>query len=106
MGWKLVEVPDDDSALTDAELIGIRVILAHSMGEPQDERNVYFRAYEKMNEAAEKALKERIGRREDEQKRTRRLGILLRYMVESIGLKQRPAHKRTEGRSRTSSHFR
>ena len=61
MGWKVVEVEDGPKALTDGELIGIRVILASFMGEPEDERNVYFRAYEKLNDAAEKALKNEWG---------------------------------------------
>lgn len=51
-----MEVEDSPNDLTDGELIGIRVILSEEMGHPYDERNVYYRAYKKLNDAAEKAL--------------------------------------------------
>jgi hypothetical protein len=58
MSWKLVEVEDDtEDTLTDGELIGIRVILSSYMGEPEDDRNVYFRAYAALETATRKALK-------------------------------------------------
>lgn len=49
--WRLT--PETD--LTSSELVGISVMLAHHCGGPYDESNVYFRAYQKIQEAVAKA---------------------------------------------------
>lgn len=58
--WRIVEVapgdkrPEED--LTDSELVGISVLLTHQCGEPRTERNVYWRARQKIQYAVEVAL--------------------------------------------------
>ena len=57
MAWKIIEVDDTiDSDLTDGEFIGISVLLINSCGDPYDENNVYFRAWEKMQDQIQVAL--------------------------------------------------
>jgi hypothetical protein len=49
--WRLVEIPEGEQCetdLTDAELIGVSIILAHNCGAPRDEWNVYWRAWDKL----------------------------------------------------------
>ena len=55
MAWRLIEVDDAEASetdLSDSELIGISVVLAHN-GEPGD---VYRRAHTKIQPQVEKAI--------------------------------------------------
>lgn len=58
MAWRLIEVSDvchQENDLTDAELLGLSILVGHSMGQP-DEDNVYYRAWRKLQDAAETVL--------------------------------------------------
>ena len=53
MRWRLVEIPDDQSVpsdLTDAELIGVSIMMRENCGEPFDDHNVYWRAWSKLHD--------------------------------------------------------
>lgn len=58
--WRLVDVPDGeevDTDLTDAELIGVNIMLTHNAGEPRDSSmNVYWRARQKIQTQVAVAL--------------------------------------------------
>ena len=51
MAWRIVEIPDtatNTSDLTNAELVGVSILLNFNCGDPRDESNVYWRAFEKL----------------------------------------------------------
>ena len=51
MAWRITEIPDSEATeddLTDGELVGVSIILTQNMGEPYDNINVYYRAWEKI----------------------------------------------------------
>lgn len=57
--WRIVEVPEGqelDSDLSDAELVGVSVILTHHSGEPWNDMNVYWRAREKIQPQVRQAI--------------------------------------------------
>lgn len=57
MAWRLVEIPDAESTgedLSDGELIGVSIALAHHCSPV--ERDVYRRAYRKLQPAVNKAI--------------------------------------------------
>lgn len=58
MAWRLIEVPDGESAndITNSELIGVSIMLAQGMGEPLNDINVYYRAWLKMQPQVQDAL--------------------------------------------------
>ena len=59
MAWRVIEVPDGESGdLTSAELIGVSVMLAQHMGEPHNEYNVFYRAWEKLQPQVSAAVGE------------------------------------------------
>jgi hypothetical protein len=59
--WRIVAVTEAFEAtdLTDGELIGISVLLTHRAGEPHTDRNVYWRARQKIQPQVEQALDDR-----------------------------------------------
>lgn len=55
MAWRLVEIPDSEAQaedLSNEELVGISIMLAQHMGEPLNDMNVYYRAWEKLRPLA------------------------------------------------------
>jgi hypothetical protein len=56
--WKLIEVADDDpeAMWTDAELIGVSILLTQHSPHPHNDRNVYWRAREKVQSAVTRAI--------------------------------------------------
>lgn len=51
MAWRLTEVPDSEAqaeGLSNGELVSISIMLAQHMGEPLNDMNVYYRAWEKL----------------------------------------------------------
>ena len=64
MAWRLIEVSEDvaqETDLSDGELLGISILLTHESGEPRDERNVYWRARQKIQPQVTAALERDIG---------------------------------------------
>jgi hypothetical protein len=56
MAWRLIEIEDADATeddLTDSELIGLSVVLAHCS---EDDGDVYHRAWTKIRPEVEKAI--------------------------------------------------
>lgn len=60
MAWRLIEVPDGESAddLTGAELVAVSIMLAQGMGEPHSDLNVYYRAWLKLQPQVSQAIDE------------------------------------------------
>ena len=59
MAWRLVEVPDSEARaedLSNEELVSIRIMLAQHMGEPLNDMNVYYRAWEKLRSMVHVAM--------------------------------------------------
>ena len=60
MAWRISEIPDSEAKESDidnSELIGISILLREYSGEPRDpEKNVYWRAYEKIQPQVEAAV--------------------------------------------------
>lgn len=56
--WRIIEVMDhvQDTDLTDDELVGVSIILGHYSGEPRDDKNVYWRARQKIQPQVQVAL--------------------------------------------------
>lgn len=57
MAWRITETPDGENPqdLTDSEMIGVVVLVRENMREPYDQRNVYYRAWEKLRALAAQA---------------------------------------------------
>jgi hypothetical protein len=54
MGWILKKAGKrNKAALTDEEIRAVEILVRCRMGEPQDQTNVYFRAWQKIIEATE-----------------------------------------------------
>ena len=60
MAWRLIEVPDGESAydLTSSELVAVSIMLAQGMGEPHSDLNVYYRAWQKLQPQVGQAIDE------------------------------------------------
>ena len=60
MAWRLIEVPDGESAddLTSSELVAVSIMLAQGMGEPHSSLNVYYRAWRKLQPQVSQAIDE------------------------------------------------
>lgn len=60
MAWRLIEVPDGESPddLTSSELVGVSIMLAQGMGEPHNDLNVYYRAWQKLQPQVSQAIDE------------------------------------------------
>lgn len=60
MAWRLIEAPEGEREddLTSGELIGVSIMMAQHMGEPHNELNVYYRAWEKLQPQVSKAMDE------------------------------------------------
>lgn len=59
MAWRLVEIPENetlDSDLTNSELVGVSVMLAHGVRTLEDFECGYGRAYLKIQPQVQKAL--------------------------------------------------
>jgi hypothetical protein len=60
--WRVIQISDEeakDTDFTSAELIGISIILRHCMGLPHDgKHNVYYRAWQKLQDPVAIALEE------------------------------------------------
>jgi hypothetical protein len=58
--WKIVETSGDDAdALTSTELVGLSILVGNHCGLPHDGGNVYFRAWDKIQDVVEIAIEDR-----------------------------------------------
>lgn len=58
MRWRLVKVSEDeavDTDLTNAELIGVDILVKQGMGLPHSDDNVFYRAWNKLHGPASEA---------------------------------------------------
>ncbi len=59
MSWRIVEVPESQTVitdLTDSEMAGVSILVGQCMGKPFDFDNVYFRAWKKIHPVGIRAI--------------------------------------------------
>lgn len=65
MAWRLIEIDDSEAVetdLTDGELLGVSIMITHNTSpEDRTDRDVYWRARQKIRQHVDKALTNKEG---------------------------------------------